>query len=189
MEADNTFPVSRDELLSKLNGISFAVFMTCLPTEMCLEIATMTSEGVGYRWIGYDDWQVFELRKCNPDQWRTIMKKISDKTLGANDIASTDLENLVNGIMPLHDDFPDLSTFLAGLCNQKSSFGECFYGLFNGTVMLFFSTLDDLREALRKEFAAVDSKWEDLDMVYLEYWWGRYLDEGDNLHLISYDND
>ena len=28
--------LTRDELLSKLKSISFAVFMTALPTEMCL---------------------------------------------------------------------------------------------------------------------------------------------------------
>lgn len=181
--------LSRNELLSKLKGISFAVFMTWLPTEMCLEITTLTAEGVGYRWIGYDDWQVFKLRKCNTDQWRTIIKKISDKTLSANDIANTDLENLVNGIRPLHDDFPDLSTFFTGLCNQESPFDECFYGLFSGNVMSFFSTQEDLREALQIEYAAVDSKWEELDVANLEYWWCRYLDEGDNLHLISFDID
>ncbi len=187
--SENKNNINREELLAKLKGISFAVFMTWLPTEMCLEIATMTAEGVGYQWIGYDDWQVFELRKCNPDQWRTIIKKISDKTLNANDIANTDLESLVNGIMPQHGNFPDPSTFLADLCYKKSSFGECFYGLFDGNVMRFFSTQDDLKEALRMEYATVDSKWEDIDIANLEYWWGRYLDEGDNLHLLSFDND
>ena len=82
-----------------------------------------------------------------------------------------------------------LPTFLAGLCNQESSFGECFYGLFSENVMSFFSTQEDLREALQIEYAAVDSKWEELDVANLEYWWCRYLDEGDNLHLISFDID
>lgn len=76
MEPDNPFTVSRDELLSKLKGIKFAVFMTVLPTEMCLEIETMTAEGVGYQWIGYDDWQVFGLRNSRPEQLRIITKKI-----------------------------------------------------------------------------------------------------------------
>lgn len=87
--------VSREELLSKLKGITFAAFITILPTEMCLEISTMTAEGVGTQWIGYDDWHVFELRKCNPEQWHIITKKISDKTLNVNDIVNTDLEDLV----------------------------------------------------------------------------------------------
>ena len=170
MKTDNGVSVSRDELLSSLKSISFAVFMTWLPTEMALEIATMTAIGVGYRWIGYDDWQVFELRRCNNDQWRTILKRISDKTLCENDIANTDLEKLVNVIMPLHEDFPELSTFFADLYNKESFSDECFYGIYDGNVMLFFSTQDDLRDALRAEYEAVDSKWEDLDIADLEYW-------------------
>lgn len=153
---------------------------------MCLEISTMTAEGVGTQWIGYDDWHVFELRKCNPEQWHIITKKISDKTLNVNDIVNTDLEDLVNSIMDLQDDFPDLSTFLADLCNQESSFDEYFYGFFDGDEMQFFSTREALREALRDAYAVVDSKWEDLDIPDLEYWWGKYTDEQHNLPLLTF---
>lgn len=189
MKADNVFAASRDELLSKLKSITFAAFITVLPTEMCLEISTMTDEGVGCRWIGYDDWQVFELRTCKPEEWHIITKKISEKTLTADDIVNTDLENLVNGIMSLHDNVPDLSTFLSDLCNHGSSFGECFYGFFNSGEMLFFSTREDLRKALRTTYAVVDSKWEDLDLADMEYWWDRYNDERHNLPLLSFDNE
>ena len=55
--------------------------------------------------------------------------------------------------------------------------------------MSFFATQDDLREALRIEYAAVDSKWEKIDMEYLEYWWERYVSEGDKLPLITFDDE
>ena len=180
--------VSRDELLSRLKGITFAVFMTCLPTEMCLEIETMTAEGVGFQWIGYDDWQVFGLRKCDAAQWRSITKKISEKSLSEDDIASTDLGRLADSIAPLLDETPNWSVFLSDLCNLKPSDDGLFYGFFDGKEMRFFTSQNDLREALRTTFAIVKTKWEDLDIPSLEYWWDRYENEGNGLPLITFDD-
>lgn len=60
------------------------------------------------------------------------------------------------------------------------------YGFFDGDEMQFFSTREALREALRDAYAVVDSKWEDLDIPDLEYWWGKYTDEQHNLPLLTF---
>ena len=180
---------TREELLSKLKSISLAVFMTVLPTEMCLEIETMTAEGTGFRWIGYDDWQVFELRKCEEGQWDRVLRGISEKALSLDDIANTDLVNLVYSIAPVLDGDPDLSLLFADLCKHDLSFGKVFFGFLDGKEMHFFSTRDDLKEALRAAHATVDSKWEDMDTSDLEYWWEKYKSNGDSLPIISFDND
>ena len=177
---------TREELLSNLKDITFAVFMTVLPTEMCLELETMTAEGVGYQWIGYDDWQVFGLRKCSATQWRSIVEKISEKTLSADDIVDTDLGRLVDSIAPLLDEDPNCSAILSGLCSIEPSAGELFYGFFDGNAIRFFTSQNDLREALQTTFAIVKTKWEDLDISFLEYWWDRYESEGNGLPLITF---
>lgn len=181
--------LTRDELLSKLKSISFAVFMTALPTEMCLEIETMTPEGTSYQWIGYDDWKVFVLRKCEQEKWNRIIAKIGSQTLVNEDIESTDLGKLANRLSENYDEPLCYSSLFNSLVELSPVIHETFYAYCEDENLRFFASKEELKTALGSTYSNVDTCWEDMDTEELRSWWERYEEEGDDLPAVFFDDE
>ncbi len=182
---NNTCDTERAELLSKLEGISFAVFMTVLSEEMALEIETMSSEGTSYQWIGYDDWNVYKLNTCGADRWSEIMEKLESNELTAKDLDGTDLGRLVSILTSdeyLNEEF---STLLAGLIDISSEVKDTFYCYCEDGTAQFFSSIGELKAALQDAYPA-SSSWEDMSTDELRSWFKRYEDEGDSFPAIEF---
>ena len=183
--------MTREELLTKLKSITFAVFMTILPSEMCLEIETMTAEGTGYEWIGYNDWNVFLLRKEQKDKWTEIIHKIQEKTLQKEDLNGTDLDALLRHLdndgksLAIND---SLSTLLADLIRIEPEINEKYYCVYEEGNLWFFTTIDDLKTLLKDEFGTANMKWEECDTEELRNWWERYAEDGDAMPVIRFDD-
>lgn len=180
---------AREDLLSNLRKITFAAYMSVLPSEMCLEIETITPTGLGHQWIGYDDWNVFKLKKCEHDKWHNIIKNISERTLEKRDIEGTDLENAVDYVINASNESASLSLLLAGLCKYRlPPLSSDFYALFDGETFCFFAQKEELRLSLQKKYHSVDTLWEEMDNSSLSYWWNRYNIDGDGLPVITFEN-
>ncbi len=184
-----SFEMTKRELLSKLKNVTFAVFMTALPTEMCLEIQTMTPDGTCYLWIGYDDWKVFVLKKRAQENWDKIIEKIKKKTLEKEDIEGTDLDKLLNSLSDYIEEPTNYSSLFSELLEIPLSIHETLYAYYNDNKLKFFQSKEELKKELQRSYSAVDVRWEDMDIFELNEWWERYQEGGDNLPAVVFDNE
>lgn len=71
--------MTREEMIVKLQSISFHVEITALTSEYCLEIAIMTGDGAYTSWVGFDEWNVYKLHgvdEKNGEKSKLIWKTI-----------------------------------------------------------------------------------------------------------------
>lgn len=182
--------MERNQLLKALKEITFAAFITWLPTEMCLELRTMTSSGPNYTWIGEDDWNVFCLRPCERETWNTIREKISDNELNLSDIKATDYGRLVEGVFNDIEE-KDCSSLLKELSEERFlDPGEyyCYYNSEDGSLD-FFATEKEMELALANIYSYDDSPWEELDTETLRYWLDLYEEEGGSIPCNFFEDD
>ena len=180
--------LSREELLSRLKSITFAVFMTALTSEMCIELEIMTPDGTCYQWIGYEDWHVYTLHKGDPQRWIEILKKLETKTLEPIDLTDTNLGKLLNCLEINWTNSINLSSFLSSLLEISSKLHDTFYCYYDQEYLKFYSSSEELKIALQRAYTDVDIRWEEMDTEELYCWWERYIAEGDDLPTISFDN-
>ena len=179
-------------MLSKLKSITFAAFLTALTSEMCLEVQIMTSEGTIYRWIGYDDWNVYILKKCDSPKWFSIMDKLKNSTLELEDLDGTDLGKLMQSLDPVMDEDEgenaDCSLLLQELLEVSTKIQDTFYCYYDkyDRDLNFFSSREDLKVALREAYSIVDTRWEDMDTSELQGWWEWYEDEGEEWKMSQH---
>ena len=178
----------RAELLLKLEDITLAVFMTVLPSEMALEIETMTSEGTSYQWIGYDDWNVYCLYKCDTEQWEKILSLLESKTLLVKDLDDTDLGKFVSKIEPEADIESNCSSLLAGLLKVASDIDSKFYCYCENDIPQFFSSIENLKAGIKDNFPA-NTYWDDMDTDRLRDFLERYEEDGDSFPVITFADD
>ena len=174
----------RAELLSKLKSIPFAVFVTVMPEEMCLEIETISPEGTGYQWIGFDDWMVFRLNTGNKEKWSEILRKIENNSLARQDLEGTDLGNLVKYLKDNIDAKTSCSLLLASLLKVSATIQDVFYCIYGINGPQFYSDRDGLKKALSELYPA-GVKWEDVDTNELRRLWEQYEKEGGGIPYIE----
>lgn len=167
----------RSRLLDELHGIVFAAFLTYLPTEGCLEVVTMTSQGTACYWIAEDAWRVYELQKIDPTLWDLIVSSTKSGKLARDDIKGTDLEALVNSLFPQET---NCSAILKRLCELQYAPGGKWYCYCDpdDSELYFFTSHDDLAHKLAEVYSRVDNSWEDFDDETLKESLSRYNDEG-----------
>ena len=166
----------REELIKKLKDVIFGAHITVLPSEMCLEIITMTSEGTSYRWISYDEWNVFELQPCDSLRWGLIKGKIENNELLSSDFVNTDFEKLINNLEI--DDSASFSTLFSDLLANEFCASDTLYCFYNDVeqTLHFFPNKKALAEALSYIFVDCDTAWEEMETETLEEWVAGYED-------------
>lgn len=162
--------MTREELLEKLHSITFHAILTALTSEECLEVITFTSEGTCYSWIGYDDWNIYELRGIDSDRWSQIRSKILQGNLDKCDIDETDFIKLIG------NDKSDINynVFFAGIKNLPVKLPEKIYCINDSPAPEFFQDESSLAKALAEYYPACGSVWEEMNTEELEHWYSEY---------------
>ncbi len=178
--------MKREELLEKLHEVTFAAFLTDLVTEECIEAITMTASGTNCRWMGYDEWKVYEIRPCGSGTWTEIREKIRDGVLTASDLKGTDLGRVLKDAADV-----DCSRFFSGLLDLP---GECpevlyCYCASEEEPLSFFTDQEQLGRALAEVFSEVDTTWEEMETEDLQDWLDQYEEEGEEIPCLSFDDD
>lgn len=178
---------NRNDLLDRLHQITFAAFLTVLSSEDALELTTLTSEGISYQWIGYDDWTVYKLALCHPQKWQEISSAIASNTLSLSHLAGTSFERLIKSTIG-QNEATSYSSLLSGLLEIPTVPSETLYCYYypDEQVFSFAKNLDDLKVILAKVYIA-ETPWSDMDTDDLEFWLDRYEDEGHEIPCYSFD--
>ncbi len=182
--------MKREELLEKLHEVTFAAFLTDLVTEECIEAITMTARGTNCRWMGYDEWKVYEIRPCGSGTWTEIREKIRGGVLTASDLKGTDLGRVLKDAAEEAADV-DCSRFFSGLLELP---GECpgvlyCYCASEEEPLSFFTDQEQLAKALAEAFSEVDTTWEEMETEDLQDWLDQYEEEGKEIPCIGFDED
>lgn len=182
--------MERQQMLNKLGEIRFAAFLTWLPTEMCIELKTMTPSGPGYSWIGEDDWNVYYIRPCKQNVWDNIRERIKTDKLTLTDLEGTDYGRLICGVFddPNENNLSSVMKVLSGESFHEPREYYCYFDSDEG-VLRFFSTKADLEMALADIYGSSDSGWDELDTEALEYWLDLYEQEGPELPFNYFEDE
>ena len=181
----------REELLEELHGITFAAFLTDLVSEYCYELITLTSEGMTYQWIGYNDWNIYRLQSCSLEKWADIREKIRNGALTRSDIENTQFIKLMNCTIG-SDETKELSKTFSRLLDMPSDLCDELYCYFDSDdrELCFAPNQEDLIKVLAEKYGSyADTEWSDMDTDDLENWAERYRDEGQDLPCVFFDED
>ena len=173
----------REELLDQLGNIRFAVFMTALTSEMCLEVIILNAQGLSYSWIGYDEWNVYKLSFTNNNRQMDIKNMIQTNSLKSSDLQHTAFEPLISHILGEVEPDYNCSELLSGLLKQKDIFSNsiyCYYDCDNSQIE-FFKDQTELSEYLACIYTTADKRWNDMETDELRYWKDRLESEGHNI--------
>ncbi len=179
----------REALLDQLGNIRFAVFMTALTSEMCLEVIILNEQGLSYSWIGFDEWNVYKLSFSNYSRQMDIKNKIQTNSLKSSDLQHTAFEPLISQILGEVEPDYNCSELLSSLLKQKDNISNpiyCYYDCDNSRIE-FFKDQTELSEYLARIYTATDKRWNDMETDELRYWKDRLESEGYNIPCTEYD--
>lgn len=185
---DNLCEQSKEDLLKQLHSITFVVSMTALSSEVCLEIEILTNKGKVYQWIGYDDWKVFMLQKCEPTKWADILFKAKSNQLSRKDVAGTDIGRMLEQLFP-GDANIDFDRLFFNFPSQESTLGEYYYCYYDENTLWFSPNQEGIRIVLQKEYNDVDEQWDEMDIEELRYWYSVFLAAKEDFPCVSFSNE
>lgn len=160
--------MTREELLKKLQSVTFRARLTDMPSEGAFELGVITSKGANYSWIAYEDWFVYELRGMDMATWTIILDKLQDGTLTKTDLLGTDLERLFEKEQK-EDNCNVFFTLMKGF--QVTPLKE-FYCIYReGETPIFFANKEPLELELARIYEDSIDRWEDMNTEELVHWY------------------
>ena len=167
---------NRQELLKRVHSLPFHMTLTALTSEYCLEVSVVSSQGISYRWEGYDDFSfsAYCIKGLSKNKISQIKDHILSKTLYISDFNRTQLKRIIS----TKDKYEELSDILVDflqLPNEKLEYIYCYKNPETGHIYVSDSP-SKISEILNRQYS-VDTPWEDLDddrlKAYLEEYEGN----------------
>ena len=165
--------MTREELIDKLQSISFHVKITALTSEYCLEIAVMTGNGAYTSWVGYHEWNVYKLHGVDAKKWTKIKANLGNNSLKLEDIKETDFELLYKSQESAANINMPCTVFFNGLSEMPNICPEEVFCICERKPV-FFAEERALLETLKERYAESIQPWSEMDTNELQYWLEKY---------------
>ena len=172
----------RTGLLKQLHSITFGAILTNLVSECCFELIILTSEGIRYQWIGYDEWPIYVLEPFEEEKWARIREKIQEETLTIHDLDETPLKTLLDSNTVVKAD-KKCAELLSGILELPAQLDGEIYCFFDSEKCSFSFAPDQerIKLILANEYSEVDTIWSDLATEELLIWVKRYEEEAQTI--------
>jgi len=179
--------MTREEMIVKLQSISFHVEITALTSEYCLEIAIMTGDGAYTSWVGFDEWNVYKLHGVDEKKWGKIKANLENNSLGLEDIKETDFELLYKSQESAGNNNMPCTVFFSGLGEMPSVCPEEVFCIYERKPA-FYADEIALLESLRKRYDDCIQPWSEMDADELQYWLEKY-ENADGFPFCTFSDD
>ncbi len=175
----------REDLLAKLHDISFGAILTNLISEACLEVIIFTSKGTCYRWIGYDDWNVYHIADSASSKLSSLKEQLAKGCL-----LPRALEGTCFALLAEHSDHSEPEQLFSDFVGKDILCGKEFFCYYNEyeSKYFFFSNQEELATALSEYYSNDVTDWETMDTNDLLQCWQSYEEEG-NIPLRCIEED